>query len=52
MSTDAPSRTAVEPPLLTMTRTMPTRLRNDSVDPGELTAAIPTRSDPSDQPDH
>ena len=40
MSTDAPSRTAVEPPLLTMTRTMPTRLRNDSVDPGELSAAI------------
>ena len=40
MSTDAPSRTAVEPPLLTMTRTTPTRLWNDSADPGELSAAI------------
>jgi transaldolase len=40
MSTEAPSRTDVGPPLLTMTRTTPTRLWNDSADPAELTAAI------------
>jgi transaldolase len=40
MSTDAPSRTTVDPPLLTMTRTTPTRLWNDSADPAELSAAI------------
>jgi transaldolase len=40
MSTEAPSRTEVEPPLLTMTRTTQTRLWNDSADPNELTAAI------------
>jgi transaldolase len=40
MSTDAPSRTTVEPPLLTMARTTPTRLWNDSADPHELTTAI------------
>jgi len=40
MSTETPRRTDVEPPLLTMTRTTPTRLWNDSADPGELSAAI------------
>ena len=40
MSTETPSRTAAEPPLLTMARTTPTRLWNDSVDPAELTAAL------------
>jgi transaldolase len=40
MSTEAPSRTDVEPPLLTMTRTTATRLWNDSADPNELSAAI------------
>src|SRR4051794_40726551 len=40
MSTETAPRTDVEPPLLTMTRTTPTRLWNDSADPGELSAAI------------
>src|SRR3954468_14090969 len=40
MSTKTPRRTDVKPPLLTMTRTTPTRLWNDSADPGELSAAI------------
>src|ERR687883_1689074 len=40
MSTEAPPRPGAEPPLLTMTRTTPTRLWNDSADPAELTAAI------------
>src|SRR3954447_14479984 len=40
MSTETPRRTDVEPPLLTMTRTTPTRLWNDSADPGELSTAI------------
>ena len=40
MSMEAPPRNVVESPLLTMTRTTPTRLWNDSADPGELTAAI------------
>src|SRR5947208_2304166 len=40
MSTEAPPRHDVEPPLLTMTRTTATRLWNDSADPGELSAAI------------
>src|ERR671933_1231786 len=40
MSTEAALHTHVEPPLLTMTRTTPTRLWNDSADPAELTAAI------------
>ncbi len=40
MSMEAPPRNVVESPLLTMSRTTPTRLWNDSADPGELTAAI------------
>jgi transaldolase len=40
MSTTMPAPTQVEPPLLTMSRTTPTRLWNDSADPRELTAAI------------
>src|SRR5919202_766491 len=40
MSAEAAVQTHVEPPLLTMTRTTPTKLWNDSADPAELTAAI------------
>jgi transaldolase len=40
MSAEAALHTQVEPPLLTMSRTTPTRLWNDSADPAELTAAI------------
>ena len=40
MSAEAALQTHVEPPLLTMSRTTPTRLWNDSADPAELTAAI------------
>ena len=40
MSTTTPAPTQVEPPLLTMSRTTPTRLWNDSADPKELTTAI------------
>src|SRR5436305_6651036 len=40
MSTEAPPRHDVEPPLLTMTRTTATRLWNDSATPSELSAAI------------
>src|ERR671933_640992 len=40
MSAEAALHTHVEPPLLTMSRTTPTKLWNDSADPAELTAAI------------
>jgi transaldolase len=40
MSAEAALHTDVEPPLLTMSRTTPTRLWNDSADPAELTAAL------------
>src|SRR3954470_10120651 len=40
MSTAAPAPTQVEPPLLTMSRTTPTKLWNDSADPTELSASI------------